>query len=772
MPEDLLEQEPETAETKTAEGDDTQEDGDYTGPKGQGDLPLPLVNALKGICQKMDQRELQPRINQVAKTQKARLFWRSQQYLKRSEQEGTGTNGTIYTPIDPDAMDDQDKMYVFNIYKGYGKSFVATFAQAPCGTRFEPNDLNIPSDVSAATEAESARKMICKINNQKELQRTIAKVAWNDGLVVFFSRSVTSPKYGFDKDGKPRSYPEIEVGGALEWKVPIAQGDFDDWDYVRNQKDISLTKAKSDYPKKENQLQAGSSKDIDYSRQARMSVAEGMGLQTQTGDAVAIAATRTRYWLRPSALNDLDDPTIKSELLDYFPKGTYVCFIGENYVESRDESMDDHVVVFKAVDDDGYNCNGLGHEELGPQETFNDLANLARVTFVRGVPHSFFDEKLIPPEARKNQKSTPGCAHPVALPAGEDIRAKFTQEEPANTPATMTQYMDNVQGKLSQFLTGQQPALYGGEMGEAGETAAGYQQALSQAMGLMGLVWVPFKRAWAQVMRQCVAIMAESNPPGTVLSTVMSQNNGDQETVSVTVDNLKGQYLAYPDTDENFPESWSAKKATYMTLRAGAKDDPALMAILNHPDNQRMGKDLGALPDLTIPGEDSADKQMQEIEEMEKQPPVPDPNSQQYKALQAAQASGAFSEEQLIAAQRGLPLTSSVSIGKYDDNPTELAKCVSWINSPTGQKAKREKPEWYQNVELHADLHHAAIQAAQQGPEGKPPSESINFKDLPPGGQSQMAKQAGIDLSPEEIEAKQVADKQLAAAQKTLTGAK
>lgn len=39
--------------------------------------------------------------------------------------------------------------------------------------------------------------------------------------------------------------------------------------------------------------------------------------------------------------------------------------------------------------------------------------------------------------------------------------------------------------------------------------------------------------------------------------------------------------------------------------------------------------------------------------------------------------------------------------------------------------------------------------------EDKPPSESISFKDLPPEGKVQMAKQAGIDINPQQVEAEE-----------------
>lgn len=50
---------------------------------------------------------------------------------------------------------------------------------------------------------------------------------------------------------------------------------------------------------------------------------------------------------------------------------------------------------------------------------------------------------------------------------------------------------------------------------------------------------------------------------------------------------------------------------------------------------------------------------------------------------------------------------------------------------------------------------------AMQTPQGPPPpSEAINFADLPPNGQVQMAQQAGIQLTEQDIAAKQQADQQ------------
>jgi hypothetical protein len=57
-----------------------------------------------------------------------------------------------------------------------------------------------------------------------------------------------------------------------------------------------------------------------------------------------------------------------------------------------------------------------------------------------------------------------------------------------------------------------------------------------------------------------------------------------------------------------------------------------------------------------------------------------------------------------------------------------------------------------QNLRLHKAVHDQFLQQqqmAQAQQAMKPPSESINYKDESPSGQSQMNKQAGIQTAPE-----------------------
>jgi len=60
---------------------------------------------------------------------------------------------------------------------------------------------------------------------------------------------------------------------------------------------------------------------------------------------------------------------------------------------------------------------------------------------------------------------------------------------------------------------------------------------------------------------------------------------------------------------------------------------------------------------------------------------------------------------------------------------------------------------------LHMQAHEQAAAAKQNKPQNKV-SQSISFKDMPPDGQTQMAAEVGIQLSPVELQAKQDQDRQ------------
>lgn len=94
-------------------------------------------------------------------------------------------------------------------------------------------------------------------------------------------------------------------------------------------------------------------------------------------------------------------------------------------------------------------------------------------------------------------------------------------------------------------------------------------------------------------------------------------------------------------------------------------------------------------------------------------------------------------------------------------NPEEMAANL-WLEANAPELLFKDNPMVMQAIQMKQQQAQAAAQAAAQGKAGgaggpKGPSESINFKDLPPEGKAQMAKQAGIELAPAAIAAHEMA---------------
>lgn len=91
-------------------------------------------------------------------------------------------------------------------------------------------------------------------------------------------------------------------------------------------------------------------------------------------------------------------------------------------------------------------------------------------------------------------------------------------------------------------------------------------------------------------------------------------------------------------------------------------------------------------------------------------------------------------------------------------NPEEMAANL-WLEANAPELLFKDNPMVMQAIQMKQQQAQAQAQAAAQAKGGgaKGPSESINFKDLPPEGKAQMAKQAGIELAPDTIAAHEMA---------------
>lgn len=678
-------------------------------------LSSELQDAIKDMVEKMMARERYSRIWEIRDSQKQRFFERGIQHLiwdgRNNTYQISGTTGASSWD-DSNASNQPNYFDEFNIFLGYEKSFMAVFSQNQASTRPEPDNPKEALDIAAAREAEKFKRLIEKTNDHKEMQRNIARLIWTDRRVVSWTRyEINGTRFGWDGDQEKGGMVN-EVFGTLETKVPISSRGIFEWPYcqIATEKDITILKEK--FPEVAEKITGslGGSSDELIARNARIAVNEGIFLQSQSGDTVEYLVTESHNWFRPSFYKT-QSKAVEEQLLQQFPKGIHATFAGDVFVEAEDAKMEDSLAVMHALPGDGQSRVSIGSVMVPVQENFNDLMNQCIEIYDYCIPQKWIDEAGIDIDAIQEQVSQPGEYRPYEKQAGTAMADHFFEETAVTVPQDMAAFMQELSGGLSQFLTAQQPALFGGEMGEAGKTAKGYQMAAQQALGVMGLIWTPYTVFYSTIMGQSIKTAAIARlAEGSITALVPRQGaSGKNETVDIDLQDLaNGNFKFSPEVDAQFPESWSQQRQVYFQLLQGAATNPELAKDLQHPDNQAVARDLIGIEGFTISSAESRDKQLAEIDEMIKGPgPMPNP-----AAPQAAQG-------MLAAAQTGeqppapvAPEVSSIPIDPdFDDHAVEFAEVQRFLNSPEGQKLKSERPPQFQDIRLHGLEHKAAGQA-------------------------------------------------------------
>lgn len=271
--------------------------------------------------------------------------------------------------------------------------------------------------------------------------------------------------------------------------------------------------------------------------------------------------------------------------------------------------------------------------------------------------------------------------------------------------------------------------LFGKSFNVTHNTAKGIGIQRDQAMGRVGLPWKAMKEAWCKAVELAVKCFRDNRSDDISLA----QKDPTKKPVTIRLDELKGEFKAYPEADNAFPRMQSDKKAAFEKLLGMAKDVPGIAELFASPANLEQIQAMEGLIDFDNPPAASRDKQMIEIEELLSGTPQPG-----------------------VDPQTGLPtgqMEPSVKIGPLDRDQYEFAECERWATDPAGMAAMKTNPGGYANVVLHAQMHQQRMQqVAQANSQKDKPSESIQIQNLPDSGQIQMAKQAGIVLTAADIQ--------------------
>ena len=564
----------------------------------------------------------------------------------------------------------------------------------------------------------------------------------------------------------PRGQEVRTAHGKLEFKlVPMMANNLDECDVVQYETEVSVSRAKGMFPWVADNIRSGSNglTEGEIARLARLNVKLGMQSTYITSDSIADDVTIQRSWMRNSEFTSIENETVRKSLISKFPNGCFVTYAGETFVGAKNEGIEDHLALGEAFSGDGQNRNALGTSMLPIQKRINNWLDLMNDYFIRTVPKKWMHNKAFDVDAIRMQTNVPGDIGAYKPQPGMTADQLIFVEPTPNHNPSLPDFVKEYIGPISQLITGAYPALSGGDTG-SNDTKGGIITQRNQALGRLGQTWQSIQHAEATSMRQLVRWGAKCRDKS------INEKIPGGEAIQLEVNNLKANILCFAEADESFPESHIDKQNRLTQMMTELPKNPMLAEAFFNAANLEFLQNALGLEELYLPQVAARNKQLGEIEILLKGDPVPNPQVEEAKTAAAKVLSMGVDPAHLDPAQAEAeklpPMVSSVRIDKHDDNETEAATCWQWMMSPDGRKAKRTKRAGYENVSLHLDEHIAAAQAKQKPQGKKPPSESINIKDLPPKGAVQLAGQAGIELSPgdfAEEDAKEVLKKKLLA---------
>lgn len=726
-----------------------------------------VVNALRGIIEDIKRQNIVARRWQIRRIRKSELYWQGIQYLWWNPVDQNFHLPTEANIFEDSAIEEGLRyQFVTNIYQAYGLSFIAVVSQDVPNIHFFPEDPNDEEDIQTARAASDVAELIQRNNDPAKIFSEMGYYAYTGGILGMFVRYVADgDRFGWDtidqfepssavmgedtficpncKEQIPTNDPSAQMGicpncgtqltddnrapaqsvtvpkavgservprgqevitvvGGLELDVPIWANHQTEYPYLRWSLEVPRAKLKASYPWVAEKLSGSgmdgaTSADDTYARVSRISVKESLP-QPVPSDMLYDLVTFDRTWLRTWTFFSVRDADTRNKLLELFPDGCYVAFAGGIYCESRNERMDDHWVVRHAMPGEGQNRPGVGDSLIDIQDRVNTYDNIQAETYEYGIPPIYADPSVLDFDALSNQTAEPGAHYPAKAKSGQSVGNSFWQPAAAEPPQDMVAYKNSLMGEISQMLTGMYPALFGGDTG-SNDTATGMTLQRDQAMGRIGLIWRAFKEAWAKANELAVNEFKKNR----TRDVQVASKDPSKKPHTVSLSDLKGDIKCFGEADSSYPRLKSQQRASVERLMGMGANAPEIVPIFMEPANQAYLKSLEGLEDLVIPGEDSRNKQLKEIEVMLGQQPI---ESQGMNPLTGAPT---------------LEPQSSVMIEPLDRDNFEYEECVRWASSDAGIEAQEQNPAGYQNVILHAMAHQKAMQEKGMAANPMPP---------------------------------------------------
>jgi hypothetical protein len=526
----------------------------------------------------------------------------------------------------------------------------------------------------------------------------------------------------------------ITLHGQLELRLPPWVQETGDCPYIGLVNEVHVSKLRQLYGKRAEKVQGGygtsGAYDID-DRFYRLSLLEPSIIYNSFANTNLV--TFKRYWIEPSSFYLLPDDdkngatdengepvrSKRQRLLDLFPDGAYVAFVGgQNIIlDLKNESKREHWDICRGMEGHGMFTPALGRSAVSIQKRLNELMNFVMewIEYSAAGAGTFVNVGLMNVNALTKQRKAPGRIYPIRLPGGQSLANAVYESKPPSMAGEVFKHIDDLTS-FGQQVTGAVPTVSGGTDMSLKPTT--YLADREQALGKLFVPWQHLREFWARMQYLAVKCFADNRTDDEKYS--LPSADGGQIQGVVRLSDLSGEFTAYPEVNDTFPRLWHDQQAQFKELMNS--QDPVVQAWLGDAANTGYIKSMLGSPQIFIPGADDVKKQKLETSQMLMGQP-------------------AMSTDPATGQQQVIP---SVIPDEYEDSHQEHEQEVKrWAVSNEGTRAKREQPMGYMNVIAHGKMHHemglmqavkdqATVQSAQMAMGGGMPQPGQPGQAGPP----------------------------------------
>jgi hypothetical protein len=715
-------------------------------------------------------------------------------------------------------------VYQTNVYGEKGEIITAALAREVPKVEFFPANPEHAPDQSMADVSDDLKDIWAKNNNLHALLQDAAKKFWTDDRCLFWTfYEINGEEYGYEDpeqpvvpedEQKPPTEPTGDEGsteyeeenksvvsetasrrprgrvrtrafGKLDHRTPINVDCLAQMGIVPIYEDKDEAIVKAQLPWMSDKVTGGGdgTGETDLSRIARENVRQAVPGSYITGDSINRHCVVKHTYIRRSMFYDSSvKEEVREELLDKFPSGALLVKAATEFAFARNECMDDHLTVGHPFPGQGQNRRALGESLLPIQDYINDLVSLSLDYAKSTVPKKWMDNMAFNVDALRKEKNSPGAIGPFESQPGKTVDQLIFVEPTPQPQPWLISYIQWIITSLSEQISGALPSLFGASItGQVGSEGVAIQR--DQALQRVGCPWNSLQAMFASAARQAVMLTAKC------ANKDINDVVPGRGSISIRLNNLKGNVLCYPEANPEFPESWAQREQRWKELLDVAIKSPdmALSQTILDPRNIREFQSVLRLKGLVVKGADSVEKQEAELEILLRSGPQPNPKKLlMQQALQKAQdgmaqqvqghlatgqAPNPEEQQQLQAAPQmmqqmqqqitQLPDQVSTVIVRGDeseDDAVEASVLFDWMNSPDGRKFCYGTPQQQQafaNVHLHWTEHKASAKkiAQQNAPPPQPPkvSFSVPADKMPPPEQAAIVTAGGIPANPQDF---------------------